>query len=51
MITKDDIRERLSDGDIIDIIMDSKNIVEAIEEGYRNGYIDAQNDFLKNGKL
>lgn len=51
MITKDNIREKLSDGDIIDIIMDSKNIIEAIEEGYKYGYIDAQNEFLKNGKL
>lgn len=46
-----DVREKLSDGEIIDIIMESKNIVEAIEKAYKYGYIDAQNDFLEKGEL
>lgn len=39
--------ENLSDGEIIDLIMQSKNIVEAIETGYNYGYRDGKNNNLK----
>ena len=42
--------ENLSDGDIIDIIMESKNIVEAIEKAYNYGYIDCKNHSLEGEK-
>ena len=35
--------ENLSDGEIIDIITESKNIVEAIENAYNYGYKDGEN--------
>lgn len=35
--------ENLSDGEIIDIIAESKNIVEAIENAYNYGYRDGKN--------
>ena len=34
--------ENLNDGKILDIIMDSKNIVETIETAYNYGYLDAK---------
>lgn len=44
-------RENLSDGEIIDIIAESKNIVEAIEKAYNYGYIDCQNHYLETGEI
>lgn len=35
--------ENLSDGEVIDIIAESKNIVEAIENAYNYGYRDGKN--------
>ena len=35
--------ENLSDGEIIDIIAESKNIIEAIENAYNYGYRDGKN--------
>ena len=34
--------ENLSDGEVIDIIAESKNIVEAIEKAYNYGYKDGK---------
>ena len=36
--------ENLSDGVIIDIIMETNNIVEAIEVAYNYGYKDGKGD-------
>lgn len=35
--------ENLNDGEIIDIIAESKNIVEATENAYNYGYKDGKN--------